>query len=1471
MTSTAQTGAGSPLIAGASSMHSDEFRDLSDDELMTSNLLHFSTSPDELQSLRGIGSNNQKAFLNPQELVANVTFPDSPNGSLPDSSSDSTSSIKRTCSSTSSKTPATTADITTSDELNDGMDWASHQIPDFNEDDPAFPFTREDESLEMNMFPGFNGDRDDAYMGQTFDFTGASGSPDGTLNSQTNIPSPGMPTIETHSTVNADMAISRQYSHKKKNSQFSVTSLGGQKREASRELSPMSNMVTSHDGSPAGAIFNIPSPNGAHDWSHQINGSSPMWAKQLNSPPNTSDALSNHTNFNPQISQMQAPLFAQAISMFKNENATHGDKVNYGINLHNGSRKRNSVNNINNAPTYNFTGGYELKIHPTPLKSRVETQIPIKMALNPLPPGITKLHLPPHTISKPKLMAKPAAQRSPDTLELFVSLVCTSAMDQPEAKKRALERAATNPQGYLPDLDDDENSPQHGGEVRICAGCITRERKRAARKKVKKPEEDRLWSQDEERRVVVFNTSEVKDWQPINGILDTNGRPEPNRHARAMQVDAPMRIACYCRHHNEKMGFNVIFTIKDWKDNVIAQAMSNPIMITDDHKTNPMTQLGQPAMSEAVSSSSLSTHHSQQSMEADNLGLQGQPGSPFAFSPTAMQNGQVASYAPSSGKTTPTMSAAGVPGRPLSRPPSPNQGGPAKKRKSSASARVPNGLTMTRMDASPNISSQSSTSQQVSTVSSPFSPNPHSFPTPEAMFGTINPQMPFTNGPPTPNSNDQVPFFNNRRSESMDNLAMAQLYSAPTSNHPSRAPSPNGLRSGVNSASHNQLSSQFSQAITRGLYSMPSTVNEPVVVPIVHKVIPSEGPKVGGIEVTVIGASFVHGHEVWFGGVKAITTTFWGPQALVCLLPPSPVAGPVPVTLGRQETISFPLAKQPPMFKYVDDTEDILIRTALAVLGHKMSGRVVDVNELAHRILNDGGSSWGNNGSSSNGSTGSGPVYHQAAPNEAHLESQILRVLDLIDLDDSPHRTQLDLKGSSGHTMLHLACVQGYHRLVAALLARGASPYARDRGGFTPLHFAALYNHPEIARRLMLARADPTMRSLSSLTAVDVAQSRAVVRTIRSSQRHNRSRSGGSLQSSTSSAASLRSLWEPLTRAQTHEEPISVDPSEESPEYTSDDFEDEDSDDNDILHMRRPSGIGLDKGVMHEELVTAAAAAADANNSVAAQTTALAAALKNQVQEQLQQFQQQLSQQLQNFPHLPQIPQMPQMPTFSGMQALPDYQAYLQQAPFIRRVQQLMPNMTGNRPDNQGDNVAKVDGRWWDLSSYMNGVSAAPPAYEDIYPGGDTDRKIQSAARAALDAEADLKFSNLYDQHQSTVITAKESVTTTEAHLTARAGRSTQVPVILEIGRKHAITKEQQENFLRAREQKLKKISSDRNLFFIWIPLLLAMVTALLYSCFPRLFTLIWDTIRAIVLAGRAYASRTISKTATHEARAILT
>ena len=244
-----------------------------------------------------------------------------------------------------------------------------------------------------------------------------------------------------------------------------------------------------------------------------------------------------------------------------------------------------------------------LTVHPTPLKSRVETQIPIKMTLFPVPPGVTKLHLPTHTISKPKLLAKPLPAKAPDTLELTTTLVCTSAMQNPEFRRRAFARAAgtlatpepkIEKEGEDASDENDENKPLNGGEVKICSGCITRERKRAARKKAKKVEEEESWHKDEDKRVIVFNTQEIKDWQQpsCQPQSDSIGdRREPLVPEGAMQVDAPMRIACYCRHQNEKLGFQVIFTIKDWTGQLVAQDITSSIMITDDHKTHNMPHM----------------------------------------------------------------------------------------------------------------------------------------------------------------------------------------------------------------------------------------------------------------------------------------------------------------------------------------------------------------------------------------------------------------------------------------------------------------------------------------------------------------------------------------------------------------------------------------------------------------------------------------------------------------------------------------------------------------------------------------------------------------------------------------------------------------------------------------------------------------------------------------------------------------
>lgn len=1395
MTSAGGPGAGSPLIAGALTS-SGEFHDFSDDELGSSNLFDFSNSPDTLQSLGTIGSKDQSAFLNPQQLAVGP-FPDSPNGSSQDSSSE-TAETKRAVSSVSAKTPAATTDASMDGGNDLNMEWVNPHFNSYDDDENAFNFGND--SSAMGGIYGF-GEHDDSFMDQSFDFESASSSPDAMSAGPVNMASPGMPSIN-NATPKKNMPSNKAktQTHKKRLSvcatqlylvesygaltssqnHSATSSMNGAKRSLSREASPMSTLVASHGSSPAAAFLNSPTNMNA-DFSNGMIGQA-VWPNKVDmNGAGVPDALPTPSSFGASGAMSQSGQLGQ--QMFS-------------------------------PPQYNFTGGYELRILPTPLKSRVETQIPIKMTLSPLPPGVTKLHLPAHTISKPKLLAKPTPEPSPDTLELHVSLVCTSAMEQPEQKKVALERARTQPQGSLPDLDDEENAPQSGGEVRICNGCITRERKRAARKKIKKPDEEKVWSQDEERRVIVFNTQELKEWQPLSSVVDSNGRPESIVSNRTMLIDAPMRIACYCRHHGEKMGFNVIFTIRDHQDRVIAQAMSNPIMITDDHKTHPMAQLtAQPPMSETVSSSSIAVNSG---LDANRMmAMQnGNFRASQAGSDSSMQRGSYASSA--SGKTTPTLSNAVAHTRPLSRPGSPSQGVPTAKRRKASGSRVPNNLEMTRLDTSPQPGAQA-TSSHISSATSPYNTtHPAAFQSTDQIFG----QPPFANGPPTPNSNDQTPFFGNNRSASMDNLAMAQLYSAPTSSHASRAPSPSGLRNGVHQ-------NQFVQALASSLYG-PTGVNTPRVSPVIHKIIPCEGPKIGGIEVTVLGAAFFQGLEVWFGDQRATTTTFWGESSLVCLLPPSPVAGTVAVTFKNNgmPLQNFPVGKQPPTFKYIDDNEDKLIRTALSVLGQKMSGQLVDVSDLARRILNDGNQTWNSGSGGGAGQSGNGPSFNHAS--HEHLESQLLKVLDLIDLDDSAHRTKLDLRRPTGHTMLHLACSLGYHRFVAALLARGANPDARDKGGFTPLHMASIQNNPEIVRRLIIAGADPTMRSLSGLTAADVGQSRSVLRAIRTSERHVRSRSGGSLHSRTSSATSLRSLWEPLARANTHDVSLSVTSGEESPEYTSGDFEDEDPDENSYLSMRRPSGVrGNDDEAIDDV----------GQNDIASAPTALAAALKDQFQQQLQQIQQSMAMHLQNLTQLPQLPQMRALP---GMPMLPDYQAYLQ------RVQQYVPGMSGGRPGSSGsadENSPKMDSKWWDISSYMSGSTAVPPpAYDDIFPLKGAEEKQRSAAEAAMEAEADQKCATLYDE---------------PAQTKRRATRpKSPVPSVLKIGRKNEITREQQEQFLRAREQKLKRLSNDRKLFFVWIPLLLIMICAMLYSYFPSLFPFLFSSVRTVAQVGHVRVTR---------------
>jgi Ankyrin repeats (many copies)/IPT/TIG domain len=890
-------------------------------------------------------------------------------------------------------------------------------------------------------------------------------------------------------------------------------------------------------------------------------------------------------------------------------------------------------------------------------------------------------------------------------------------------------------------------------------------------------------------------------------------------------------------------------------------------MITDDHKTHPP-----PApMTNGPGSSDNATKPTIDPMFSASQNFEMPPtysgaapiGHSYSSSDlTNLQRNMGHFQGPPSYTSTQNVSssttASSTPRNGLSRHASPSatSGPTAKKRKASNTPKVPAGLAMTRMEGQGGQSSAGPSTRAPSAHASPYSQSMHSFGSPQDTFAPGMPSMPmpYVGGPPTPNSNDQHSIFPAQRSQSMENLAMAPPFSTPPSAHPSRPASPTrGVGNGPNAmyqqaqaAQAAQAQAQMAQMAANQYYGMPMALN-PQRPPTIHKLIPNEGPKTGGIEVTCLGSGFCQGLEVMFGDSLATTTTYWGDTSLVCLLPPAMQAGTVSVTFKHErqqlqpmQTLAIP--KQQVFFKYIDDEEQQLLRLALSVVGQKMTGRMEDVRDIALRIVQSSGGSggWAQQGGTS---PAGGQQHRRASGLEASelglvdldVEAALLKCLDLIDLDDSPNAPRLNMRRPSGQTMLHLASSLGMHRFVAGLLARGATPDPRDKGGYTPMHFAALHDHSQIVRRLLLSGADPTMRSLQGYTPADFATSEEVLNSTRTLQNHRRQRSAGSInfRSRNSSAASLKSLWDhqasaPASRTAS----VSDDASEE--ESTDEDQDDVEEVGEQELWMRsrRNSGHASAPLAMTSQPLQDNANAAGAlrpqlmNLAGLPNPAAAMAAWRDQLSAQIASLQQNMHWQLPNLPNLPHLPQMPAI-----LSPLPAYHNYLPTP--MARMSSFIPGRASSRDGPPAEGAEKNgDYKWWELFSVPN----QPPAYEEIYPQQegtqqqehqDMDAKKNSAALAAVDAIADAKCAEAFHEEVG------ESSSSA-----ASAGRAS--PVSTESGSmvigKRFTTKKEQDDLRAAHARKLKKINSDRKLFLVWIPLLAVVVLAMLFNKVPQVW-----------------------------------
>ena len=449
-----------------------------------------------------------------------------------------------------------------------------------------------------------------------------------------------------------------------------------------------------------------------------------------------------------------------------------------------------------------------------------------------------------------------------------------------------------------------------------------------------------------------------------------------------------------------------------------------------------------------------------------------------------------------------------------------------------------------------------------------------------------------------------------------------------------------------------------------------------------------------------------------------------------------------------------------------------------------MTGSIEDVGEIARRILSQGqvphtGGSW------SRGTSQGGDHMRQAANVQSLLtgttevESAVLKCVDLLDYDDSPFQADLNLQRSNGQTILHLAASLRYYRLVAGLLARGANPDVRDRNGMSPMHMAALHGQSQIIRRLRLAGGDPMLRSLLGYTPAEMTTSRSALDAIQALQSHSRSRSAGastvSLVSQAGSTASLPSLGVHQLRAAS----FSLE------DYTSDDGDDEEAEDSAISSAealqhstaaRIWAGSRRNSNNAEPILRTTATVRQHVETAVFPSPTAAMTAWRDHLAAQIQQFQQNVHWTMPNL----------QMPTLPPMPYLPDYGRF---------VPQRSP-----RPSIGNSETKENDSKWWEMLTGSATTPSAPPAYDEIYPANTQetrDLKTESAARAATDAIADQKATATFDGPQKKLSAETKS---SEAKVITNASKT-------------QLQKQRSD----ADAPEVKRIRSDKNLWFIWV------------------------------------------------------
>ncbi|ORZ05397.1 hypothetical protein BCR42DRAFT_179725 [Absidia repens] len=380
-------------------------------------------------------------------------------------------------------------------------------------------------------------------------------------------------------------------------------------------------------------------------------------------------------------------------------------------------------------------------------------------------------------------------------------------------------------------------------KVKMCQRCVWREWKRADRKKAGRrlgtTVYDETLMERERHRILLFNSDPLLVFNSGECVL-------------------PTRITCYSRHHDERQGFRIKFTMHDHCDNLVGAGTSPPIMITDDHKN--LSKLGDKRRRRRKQKPAVSpVNESLPTPEEEALATFDHQDAHMLLATTATE-----------------------------------QQLPLAKIKQESLPQVPADFLFDSMG----LENTTSTTKDASSMA----------PSSLDHTGYLDPCLFFPNTPPTM-QDIQLFLPSLLSSPSSPTESGSPGSSSPTS--------PLTIASTLTSPPlyqhHHQQQQQQQQLQQHELSQQEmmhaflpplSTLPPPMMLgPKIERMIPDQATTEGGAEITLLGSNFYEGLTCYFGDKPALTA-YWSPTTLVCTVPSSLHAGTVSVTLDPPSSSS---------------------------------------------------------------------------------------------------------------------------------------------------------------------------------------------------------------------------------------------------------------------------------------------------------------------------------------------------------------------------------------------------------------------------------------------------------------------------------------------------------------------------------------------------------------------------------------